>query len=234
MNKFYKVLFLLLIIPLFTLGSYYYSAVDGGGGGECYFFLETWDGSTEDNSWTAYGGNSFNDDYTATILEGTQSAWMDLAGATEYFIQNVTAFSDDSSSAVYARYKFRVTETGSTTTGPALFIRLLDSGKSAVVESYLYWHTGGFYRIYTSDGTASYTGFTDNTFSDATYIYQIAYGKGSGVSGSIRNSSNVEVYSKVIATSKTDDIAFIEIRNGESVDVIIDSVEIRPDENWGE
>ena len=84
MNKFYKVLFLLLIIPLFTLGSYYYSAVDGGGGGEGYFFLETWDGSTEDNSWTAYGGNSFNDDYTATILEGTQSAWMDLAGATEY------------------------------------------------------------------------------------------------------------------------------------------------------
>lgn len=246
-----KKLFILFLLPFLVAattisdGGGAVTVSDGGGStavaegpvGTSYYFRETFNGSTEDNTWDTWPtGNDTgtNDDYTTTVLEGAQSVWVDVASSAEGSMNSV-AFDDGSASIVYARVAFRVTNDASTTTGPATYLTLHDSAEGLLARAYLQWHTGGAYRIYSGDGSGTtLAAFSDDPLSDGTYYLQIIYTKGTSVKGSVMDSDGTtELYTSTHTTTESDDVDYIGIGTGSYVDCIFDIPEVRGDTSWG-
>lgn len=138
---------LLSLICLPASAGWYYSAVESGT--VSYLLHETWDGSTEDNTWTDVGGSgTWNDDYATSPapLEDTQSLYVAAETRT-------AAWSSGSDNEVYVSF-IVVLGSGGSTNGPVI----IDGSGNDLVDLRFIWSTDHFYpRIYydsSGDGTA--------------------------------------------------------------------------------
>ena len=166
--------------PFFTAAVIKPAGGGGGGGGSggltSTIFSETFEGtgySTTSPAWTeSLGGGTVDEDYTSTVLDGSQS-WRILTAdsASSYAYNSFTAGSER-----WVYFMFRPVSTPNSSNGE--IIEIWNSGQTRIADLQL-TSTG---TIQVRHGTATAT--TSGTMSDGTtYHVYFRYVTGSGANG---------------------------------------------------
>ena len=132
-----------------------------------YFFAETFDATGYDNTWAETG--TVDEDYTTTVLQGTQSLY--IADGTAYTIHTLS----DSLAELYVHFIFR-----STDVSPASQTTIFSMRSGTTQIFYAQLRTTGVSRLYT--GTTVVNG-THTLSNDTAYNVWLYYKKGTGANG---------------------------------------------------
>ena len=126
----------------------------GGGGGTTWLLEENWDSTTEDTGWTYTG--TYDNDYTTTVLEGSQSIWLDGAATEATVLKSFTADSE-----VWAYFMYWKNENPGANVD---IFAIRDSGGNNLLRLQL--RTSGAIRIFqgtTGDSTTTTVGTIANS-----------------------------------------------------------------------
>ena len=204
-----------------------------GGGGTAQLFYSDFEDSTDRDQWTANANFDLDCDYACSEYSGLFGSYSaKLTGTTSAREMRAT-YTDDESGVIYVRAALRVLSS-SFNTVPAIQMHLTNSIGS-YVGGYLFASvsTNVFYRLYAEDGASSGYAAMSHALNDGTYWLYLTYVKGSYIQMKIKNSSNEELYSYGRNTAKDFHPEYLVLRVTQ-INYLLDSVEIRTDQSWGE
>jgi len=197
-------------------------------------FYSDFEDAADDATWGTLP-TGWNDDYTTTALEGSESCLTDATAWDAHASDNFTA---QSSGTTYARTSFRATSSGTATEwGVYLELRDNSTGKAACFLNYV--NGSGFESVGATDASTNTSAYFSGTaFTDATYFLEMTYVRGTSISCRIVQSDGATTWGSASATHSTSSnqsINNILVSTGAcGVPFIFDKVEVRSDTNWGE
>lgn len=201
-------------------------------------FRSDFDDATEDAKWNALPAG-WNDDYTTTVLEGTEScltdttAWDGMASFT---------FTAQSSGTTYTRMAFGAASAPSVNSGYGVWLELQTDGTGIVACHLIADSTAsnGFrYIAARAVGTETADAFDSGAalLNDAAYYLEMTYIRGTSVTCRVVQSDGSTTWDGSSATHSTSNNASINgvgISNGDAgAALILDEVEVRAETNWG-